>query len=641
MRGVRTVRLVALLCLLLAAVVSVSAQDAVQLTNVTFANGLTISVPSDWLTFKKEDHTTAESAQAAWQGNYDTVRPGFQLSAQAMAVTDLAAMRPQSVDDRYIQLSVAFFPISELASSLGLSSDQITLQALAAQSLGGDLWREVTINGRQALIGTNLQPPTVTAQALYLFPEEGLAARVQIPVPDSYIRENETLLYVLIMSLRRSGEPVDMDAWTQFTEAHFGRAIAFPTNIALPVAAEAFVPQQAEATEAPLPEATEAPVVTGPVTDPMLVCAEGTSELTFVANTVDGAMDIFLINADGTDVRQLTTNMGDDFAVTWAPDGSQMAFTSTRDVVSQLYVMNADGSDIVPLTADQLSHSQPAWSPDGTRIAYVTQQIGQGDIWVMDADGTNRVQLTWDEFNDGWPVWSPDGAQIAFVRGTDNQEIYVMDADGANGLQLTDSPGLDNNPQWSPDGAQIVFASEREDRSQVYIMNADGTDQRNISNNVAFEAPSSWSPDGSFIAFISNRNSANASQTDVYVMSPDGTNVRQLTNDARPEQDASWRPCPGTQPIVAPEATAEALAAPLEACVISATAGTNINLRQGPGTEFGFSGLLEGGASITADAQTPGAGGTTWLRVGPNQWLRSDVIGGYTGDCVSLPTVTP
>lgn len=626
----------------------IAAQEPVQLTNVNFANGLTVSVPSTWLTFNKQDYTTADAAQAAWQANYDSVQAGFQLSAQAIAVTDLAALRPQTVDGRYIQMSVAFFPLDSLASSLGLSAEQITLEALAAQSLGGDVWREVTLNGRDALIGTNIQPPTVTAQALYLFPELGVAARAQIPAPDSYVRENEALLYILIMTLRSQGEPVDLEAWAQFSEAHFGRVIPFPANIALPIAADAIVaPQQItpEATEAPAVEMTETPVIdAGPVTDPMLVCPDGTAELAFVANTVEGAMDIFVVSADGQNERQLTANTGDDFAVSWSPDGARLAFTSTRDVISQLYVMNADGSDIVPLTADQESHADPAWSPDGTRIAYVTQQFGQGDIWVMNADGTNRVQLTSDDYNDTAPAWSPDGRRIVFVRGTDNQEIYIMDADGSNGAQLTDSPGLDNKAHWSPDGTLIAFASEREDRSQVFVMNADGSDQRNLSNNVAFEAPSGWSPDGSFITFISNRNSSNASQTDIYVMAADGGNVQQVTNDARPELEVRWRPCPGATPTVestpAVEMTAEALAAPVT-CVVTAPDGANINLRQGPGTEYDFSGLLEQNQSINADAQTPGAGGTTWLRVGPNQWLRSDVIAASQGDCVALPTVAP
>ena len=650
MRGLQGVRLaVALLGVLLVATAGVqaqdtaiAAQDTVQLTNVTFANGLVISVPADWLTFKKEDHATAESAQAAWQGNFDAVQPGFQLSPQAMAVTDLAVLRPQPVEARYVQLSLAFFPLTELANSLGLSAEQITLEALAAQSLGGDVWREITLNGRQTLIGTNQHPPTTQAQALYLFPQEGLAARVQMPVPDGYVRENEALLYVLVMTLRRQGEPVDLDAWAQFTEAHFGRPLDFPSNIAPPSVTEALAAPLAQATAEPVAEATETPAADFvPATDPMLVCPDGSSELAFVANTVDGAMDIFLVKADGSDVRQLTANTGDDFAATWSPDGAMLAFTSTRDVVSQIYVMNGDGSDIRPLTADQDSHSQPSWSPDGTKIAYVTQNLGQGDIWVMDTEGSNRVQLTSDEFNDAWPVWSPDGSQIAFVRGADNQEIYVMDADGGNGLQLTDSPGLDNGPVWSPDGARILFASEREDRSQVYVMDADGANVQNLSNNVAFETPASWSPDGSFFAFISNRDSTNVSQTDIYMMSADGSDVRQLTNDLRPELDAAWRPCAGSAAAPGMELTAEAVAAPPATCIITAPDGANINLRQGPGTEYDFSGLLEQNASVSADAQTPGAGGTTWLRVGPNQWLRSDVIAASQGDCVSLPTVTP
>jgi TolB protein len=135
---------------------------------------------------------------------------------------------------------------------------------------------------------------------------------------------------------------------------------------------------------------------------------------------------------------QLTNDEATNYAPTWSPDGSRIAFETNRNVDYDLYVMNYDGSDLTQLTnTPEIIEASPAWSPDGKRIAFVAGQR-KGDIYLMDADGTHVVQLTHASASSYDPAWSPDGKRIVFVSDEGGVEnIYVMDADGTNIVQLT------------------------------------------------------------------------------------------------------------------------------------------------------------------------------------------------------------
>ena len=127
-----------------------------------------------------------------------------------------------------------------------------------------------------------------------------------------------------------------------------------------------------------------------------------------------------------------------------------------RDGNPEIYVMNANGTEMVRLTNDPGKDGFPTWSPDGSRIAFQSDQDGNFEVYVMDADGSNLVRLTDDPAGDGFPDWSPDGSSIAFASDRDgNFEIYVMDADGGNPIRITSDPAANGKPVWSPDGSRL------------------------------------------------------------------------------------------------------------------------------------------------------------------------------------------
>ncbi len=221
---------------------------------------------------------------------------------------------------------------------------------------------------------------------------------------------------------------------------------------------------------------------------------------------VTGDRELLRTNLDGTE-QFLTENNVPDQSPAWSPDGNQIAFVSELTGDYEIHVMDADGSDVRQLTASPREDWQPSWSPDGKHIVFTSVRTGDWEIYVMDSDGANVHQLTERPGVDWTPDWSPDGQQIVFASNgipgvievadeavldkpeTTPWDIYVMNPDGSSVKRLTDDPGNDIEPTWSPDGKYIAFASDRSGPLEVYVMNADGSDQEGINWS---GIPSDW-----------------------------------------------------------------------------------------------------------------------------------------------------
>ncbi len=242
----------------------------------------------------------------------------------------------------------------------------------------------------------------------------------------------------------------------------------------------------------------------------------------------------------------------------WSPDGKRIVFQSNRSGKFQIYVMNADGTNVVRLTANESVDVGPHFSPDGSKIVFCSDRAGSRDIYVMNADGSDQKRLTQFGADTAHPNWSPDGWRIIFCSNKDTpdrkldwwdqfHDIFTMRSDGSDLKRITDDHTVCTFPAYSPDGKKIAFRKVikspgfyDDDKltlastdSEVFVMDADGKNERDLTNSAAYDGWPAWSPDGKEIAFGSNRGIV----TQLYVMDADGKNVTRLRNDRETDED--------------------------------------------------------------------------------------------------------
>jgi hypothetical protein len=245
---------------------------------------------------------------------------------------------------------------------------------------------------------------------------------------------------------------------------------------------------------------------------------------------------IYVMNADGTNPVQWTSGVENrHYQPAWSPDGRKLAFGVSEGDGYAIYVMNADGSDLRRVVPSSPSAWGPVWSPDGTTLAFSAGSGQKREIYTIAADGTNPRQLTANAADVTGLAWSPDGTRIAFAsthEGT--SQIYVMQSDGTNPMRLTKTGANDRNPAWAPDGSRIAFDSDRDGTSQIYVMHPDGTAQTRLTTSPGPDLAPAWSPDGQWIMFTSRRDG----DSDLYQMHADGSALTNLTHS--PAMDEAW-----------------------------------------------------------------------------------------------------
>lgn len=247
----------------------------------------------------------------------------------------------------------------------------------------------------------------------------------------------------------------------------------------------------------------------------------------------DGTLDIYAMNADGSNQVQLTNDSNQEQHSRISTDGQRVVFVSDAGGDREIFIMDIDGSNVTQLTSNTVRDHEARISPDGTRIVFERQVAGVDQVFVMDVDGTDQTQLTFETANSGEPAWSPDGTQIVFSSTRlGGREVWVMDADGSDPVRLTNTVGINGDPVWF--GTQIAFESSRTGVLEIFVMNDDGTNQVGITSGGTNSVDPHWSPDGTMITFERNG--------DVFTMDADGSDVVNRTNSAGMDHNPSWGP---------------------------------------------------------------------------------------------------
>ncbi len=264
-------------------------------------------------------------------------------------------------------------------------------------------------------------------------------------------------------------------------------------------------------------------------------CSGRGAELAFESDR-DGNWEIYRLDLTTHIAYNLTRNPADDLNPAWSPDGSQIAFSADRDGDGQpeLYVMDADGTHLRRVSTGSGGYRNPNWSHNGELLVYM---LGFGQVYAMDADGSNERRLG----NGFLPSLSTDGRWLLYSAestSTIDADIYTTELSTLRTVDLTSNPANEWGARWSPDNALVAFSSLRGGRTRVYVMNADGSESHAVSDTGANDLSPAWSPDGSSIAFTAD----SGGRKQLYIVGVDGSNERRVTDHASNSQSPAWRP---------------------------------------------------------------------------------------------------
>jgi TolB protein len=242
-----------------------------------------------------------------------------------------------------------------------------------------------------------------------------------------------------------------------------------------------------------------------------------------------GAWRLWLIQADGSGLRQLTRQDTDDQDVDpmFSPDGRSVLFTSTRGGKTGIWRLALEG-----LKAERICDGDQAeWSPQGKQIAFRrNERIVTRDL----AAGAEKVVSPEDWPHCSGPAWSADGKSIAFAaRWQGGNGIFIVPSGGGKPAKVYDQQGA-CEPHWSPEGTRLVYETE----THICTINPDGTKNRVITPFGGVQRYARYSPDGKFLVFC--QGVSEQGPWELYLIAATGGTPAKLTEDGS-DMYPDWR----------------------------------------------------------------------------------------------------
>jgi len=270
------------------------------------------------------------------------------------------------------------------------------------------------------------------------------------------------------------------------------------------------------------------------------------TQIAFVSNR-NGNKEIWAMDYDGENQRQLTQIHTISLTPRWSPDASRIAFTcfaqpgSSSVLTAQICVYSTLTNHLISWPHFRGTNSSPSWSPDGSQLMFMSSMLGNPELFITDSSGQRPKRLTFSNGSNTSPSWNPKtGLQVAFVSDRGGiPQLYTMNSDGSSQAKV-DLPdmGYVIDPAWSPNGQLLAFSWRRPNGNyDIYVMEIVTRQLVELTRDVGRNERPSWAPDGRHLVFESTRTGTRQ----IWSMIADGTQARQLTKQGQNESP-NWSP---------------------------------------------------------------------------------------------------
>jgi TolB protein len=276
--------------------------------------------------------------------------------------------------------------------------------------------------------------------------------------------------------------------------------------------------------------------------------SQGIAESKIYYVKITGAdKEIWQMDYDGANQHPVTHLGTISLSPRISPDSSRLAFASLGHDGFQIRMFSLVLNRMVNFPGVGGTNITPAWAPNGKDIAYSSSRSGDPEIWVSDANGALARRITSFRGPDVSPVFNPrTGSQIAWISGrTGLPQLYIMDTDGSAIQRMTDG-GYATSVSWSPNGQFLAFAWDRKygpgapGGQDIYIMEIATKRWIQLTHDGGRCDFPSWSPDGRHIVYA-NTADGKASHMKIMTMLADGTQKRALTGPGADMPNWSWK----------------------------------------------------------------------------------------------------
>ena len=262
---------------------------------------------------------------------------------------------------------------------------------------------------------------------------------------------------------------------------------------------------------------------------------------------VGGNKEIWAMDYDGANQHQVTHLGTVSLSPRVSPDNSRLAFSSLGRNGFQIRMYSLLLNRLVTFPEVGGTNVSPAWAPDGRQIAYSSSRTGDPEIWISDDNGANARRVTAFRGPDVSPAFNPKtGAQITWISGrTGLPQLYTMNADGSGVQRMTDG-GYATSPSWSPNGQVLAFAWDRKygpgapGGQDIYVMEVATKKWIQLTHDSGRCDFPSWSPDGRHIVYA-NSPDGRAEHMRIWTMLADGTQRHALTGPGADMPNWSWK----------------------------------------------------------------------------------------------------